>query len=184
MMSRDSSPSRTAGPCTTPRPSGTSTAWPSRISGSSPSRCGSRRPPAGSTTARASARRSPARRSPRPGLERLDGVSQRSSQDAPAEDPEADRERPSLEVLTVAYHDDVHPGRLVGPRRDGVGVAGAASPQVGVGGRHDDVVGIGPVVVQALPDAGGAFGDVGLAGALAVHLEVLVGTVAEELRAA
>jgi hypothetical protein len=37
--------------------------------------------------------------------------------------------------------------------RQGVGVARCSSPHVGVGRREDDAVGIGPVVVQAFPDA-------------------------------
>jgi len=46
------------------------------------------------------------------------------------------------------------------------------------------MVGVGPVVVQAFPNAAGAFSDVGLTGALAMHLEVVVGAIAEQLRAA
>jgi hypothetical protein len=38
--------------------------------------------------------------------------------------------------------------------------------------------------VQAFPDAAGALRDVGLIGALVMHLEVLVGAVAKELLAA
>jgi hypothetical protein len=49
---------------------------------------------------------------------------------------------------------------------------------------EDDVVGIGPVVVQAFPDAAGAFRDVGLRGATVMHLQVLVSAVAKKLRAA
>src|SRR6516162_4964143 len=45
-------------------------------------------------------------------------------------------------------------------------------------------VGIGPVVVQAFPDAVRIFSDVGLGGAKDMHLQVLVGTIAKELRAA
>src|SRR5262245_23112262 len=71
-----------------------------------------------------------------------------------------------------------------GRRCEGVGVAGRASPRVGVGCREDDVVGIGPVVVQAFPDAARAFRDVGLRGATVMHLEVVVGAVAKKLRAA
>src|SRR5262249_2404499 len=66
----------------------------------------------------------------------------------------------------------------------GVGVTGVATPDVGVGGGHHDAVGIGPVVVQAFPDAARSLGDVGPGGTLGVHLEVLVGAVAEHLRAA
>ena len=54
-------------------------------------------------------------------------------------------------------------------------MAGRAAPQVGIGSGEDDVVGIGPVIVKAFPDASGAFGDVGLRGAAVMNLEVLVG---------
>jgi hypothetical protein len=37
--------------------------------------------------------------------------------------------------------------------RESIGVVGRASPHVGVGRREHDVVGIGPVVVQAFPNA-------------------------------
>src|SRR3954453_21751254 len=57
-------------------------------------------------------------------------------------------------------------------------------PQVGVGGLHDDAVRVGPVVAQALPHAAGALGDVSPVATPVVHLEVLVGAVAEQLRAA
>ena len=46
------------------------------------------------------------------------------------------------------------------------------------------MVGVGPVVVQAFPDAARAFRDVGLRRAAVVDLEVLVGAVAKKLRAA
>src|ERR1700722_19294211 len=58
-----------------------------------------------------------------------------------------------------------------------------ASPQVGVGGGHRDAAGGGPVVVQPVPYAVRAFGDVGRTGALVVHLEIAVGAVGEDLRA-
>ena len=63
-------------------------------------------------------------------------------------------------------------------------MAGRASPRVGVGRREDDVVGIGPVVVQAFPDAARAFRHVGVGGAAVMHLKVIVGAVAKKLRAA
>src|SRR5262249_4296266 len=93
-------------------------------------------------------------------------------------------EQPSLEVLAFAYDDDVDVGQTIGTTCEGVGVAGGASPHVGVGRREDDVVGIGPVVVQAFPDAARAFRDVSLRGATVMHLEVLVGAVAKKLRTA
>jgi hypothetical protein len=119
-----------------------------------------------------------------PGFDGLDGVFKRLFQNALADGPEHEAEHPSLEVLALAYDDHVDVGGAVGTAREGVGVAGRASPRVGVGRREDDVVGIGPVVVQAFPDAARAFRDVGLRGAAAMHLEVLVGAVAKELRAA
>jgi hypothetical protein len=47
----------------------------------------------------------------------------------------------------------------VGLTGEGVGVAGRASPHVGVGCCQNDAVGIGPIVVQAFPDTARAFGD-------------------------
>ncbi len=67
--------------------------------------------------------------------------------------------------------------------REGVGVAGRASPHVGVGRREDDAVGIGPVVMQALPDPARAFRDIGMRAVLVMHLEIRVGAVAKQLRA-
>src|SRR5262249_480197 len=75
-------------------------------------------------------------------------------------------------------------GLPVGPPGKGVGVARGASPYVGVGGFHHDMGGIGPVVVQALPDAARALRDVGVRRAAVMHLEVLVRAVAKELRTA
>src|SRR5436190_8900903 len=101
-----------------------------------------------------------------------------------ADGPEHDTEQPSLEVLAVAYDDHVYVGQTIGTTCEAVTVAGRASPCVGVGRREDDVVGIGPVVVQAFPGATRAFRDVGLRGATVMHLEVLVSAVAKKLRAA
>jgi hypothetical protein len=47
-----------------------------------------------------------------------------------------------------------------------------------------NATGIGPVVLQAFPDAGRAFRDVGLRGAFVMHLKVSVGAVAEKFRTA
>jgi hypothetical protein len=55
---------------------------------------------------------------------------------------------------------------------------------VGVDGREHDAVRVGPVVVEALPDALGPFLDVGLGLASRKDLEVVVGAVAEDLRSA
>jgi hypothetical protein len=65
----------------------------------------------------------------------------------PADRPEHEAEHPSLEVLAVAYDNDVNVGRADALTREGVSVAGRTSPHVGFGCREDDMVGIGPVVV-------------------------------------
>src|SRR5205823_4436789 len=48
---------------------------------------------------------------------------------------------------------------------------------------HDDAGAIGPVVMEALPNAARALGDVGIRGATVMHLEVRVRAVAKDLRA-
>ena len=88
------------------------------------------------------------------------------------------------EVLAFAHDDDVDVGRSVGLRRQGVGVAGSAAKHIRVRRLDPDDVGIGPVVVQPLPGAAPALGDVGVVGALAMHLEGSIGAVSEDLRAA
>src|ERR1700733_14591920 len=92
--------------------------------------------------------------------------------------------RPSRRPLRFlpSYDDDVNVCGAVGLTRKCVGVARSASPDVRVGRGEDDVVRIGPVVVQSFPDASRTFGDVGLCAATLMHVEVLVGAVAEELR--
>ena len=55
---------------------------------------------------------------------------------------------------------------------------------VEVGRGEHDVGGIGPVVVQAFPNAARAFRDIGLRAAEMMHLQIIVGAVAEEFRAA
>src|SRR5262245_12120843 len=107
-------------------------------------------------------------RGPRPVIprfNRFDGIVERPYQHALADAPEHQAERPSSEVLAVTYDDSVDVGLPVRPPRESVSVARGAAPQVGVGGRHHDAVWIGPVVVQSLPDATRALGDVGLRGA-------------------
>jgi hypothetical protein len=56
------------------------------------------------------------------GFDGLDSISQRLSQEALAADPDHDPERPSLEVLALADHDDVDSGDPVRLPRKGVGV--------------------------------------------------------------
>jgi len=119
-----------------------------------------------------------------PGFDGLDGIFKRPSQNVSADGPDHESEQPALEVLAVAYDDQVNVGRAVGLTREGVGVPRRTSPKVGVGRCENDAVGIGPVVVQAFPDAARAFRDVGVRGAPIMYLEVLVSAVAEKLRPA
>src|SRR6202171_6772006 len=98
--------------------------------------------------------------------------------------PVPEPEYPPPEILAITHDDDGDVGPAVGTTREGVGVTRRASPHIGVGCREDDAVGIGPVVVQAFPDAARAFRNVGLRAAPLMHLGVLVGAVAKELRAA
>src|SRR5262245_25112786 len=117
-------------------------------------------------------------------FDRFDAIFKRLFQDSLADSPDHESEQPSLEILALSYHDGVHVGPSIRPPREGVGVARGPSPDVRIGGGHDDPVGIGPVVVQALPDAARALGDVGLLGTLAMHLQIFIRASAKELRAA
>src|SRR5882724_10291442 len=119
-----------------------------------------------------------------PGFDGLDGVFKRLFQNPPADGPEYEAEQPPRQVFAIEYDNHINVGRAVGPSPEGVGVPRRATPHVGVGRREDDAVGIGPVVLQALPDPTRAFRDIGLRAAPVVHLEVCVGAVAKELRAA
>ena len=74
-------------------------------------------------------------------------------------------------------------GCAVGIPREGVRVTRSTAPYVRVGRRQDDVVGIGPVIVQALPDAARTFRDVGLRSAEVMYLEIPIAAVAKERRA-
>src|SRR5262245_10118221 len=114
----------------------------------------------------------------------LDAVFKRFSQDALADGPEHESERPSFEVLALAYHHGVQVCRPVGTASERIDVPRAVSPDVRVGRCHDDAVGIGPVVVQTLPYAARALRDVRVRGTAVMHFEVLVGAVAKQRRAA
>ncbi len=115
------------------------------------------------------------------GFNGLDAVCKRLFQNAPADGTEHDAEQEPLQILALAYYGHVNLCVAFGPPSEGVSVAGSASPSVRVGRREDGVVRIGPVVVQAFPDAAGAFGDVGRRAAALMHLEVPVCAVAKEL---
>src|SRR5262245_26146901 len=99
------------------------------------------------------ARRSRRRRPLGPRLDGPDRLLERALQAAFADSSHHQLEESSLEVLALADRDVVDVGRPVGVGLEGVGVARRATPGVGVGRRQDDVVRVGPVVVQALPDA-------------------------------
>ena len=116
------------------------------------------------------------------GFDNPDAVDKSLFQDTPADRAEHKAEQISLEILALANHSDINVGRAVRIAREVVGMAGCASPKVGVGRSEDDMIGIGPVVVQAFPDAAGAFRYISLCAAQLMHLEVFVGTVAKELR--
>ena len=119
-----------------------------------------------------------------PGFDGLDRVCKRLFQNPPADGPEYETEQPPRQVLAVAYDNHINVGHAVGLTGEAVDVARCATPHVGVGRREDDAVGIGPVVVQALPDAARAFRDIGIRAAPVMHLEIRIGAVAKELRAA
>src|SRR4029077_10645140 len=112
-----------------------------------------------------------------PGFHSLDGVYKRLLQNPLSDGTEHKAEQPPLEGLAVAYDDYVNVGQTVGTAREVVGVAGCASPRVGISRRWGEGVMIGPVVVQAFPDATRAFGDVGLRSVLAMHPEVLISAI-------
>jgi len=92
----------------------------------------------------------------------MHAVYEGSFQNTLADGSEHQAEQPSLEILALANDVHINVGSAVRMAREVVGVAGCSSPHVGVCCREDDVVRIGPVVVQALPDAAGAFSYVGL----------------------
>src|SRR5215469_13055896 len=119
-----------------------------------------------------------------PGLDSLNRIFERLVQNSLAYCANHQAEQPTLDVLALAYDDHVNVSQTVGTTGEVVGMTGGASPRVGVGSREDDVVRIRPVVMQAFQNTAGAFRDVGLRGTAAMHLEVLVGAVAKELRAA
>src|SRR5215468_10374341 len=96
------------------------------------------------------------------GFDGLDAVFECLFQDALADGPEHQAEETTLEVLPVAYHNHINIGLAVWLSRESVCVTGRASPEVRVRRLEDDVVGIGPIVVQPLPNAARALRDVGL----------------------
>jgi hypothetical protein len=70
-----------------------------------------------------------------------------------ANSSEHEAEQSSYKIFSFADDNHVDVSCAVGPRGKGIGVAGRASPYVGVDGCENDVVGIGPVIVEVFPDA-------------------------------
>src|ERR1044072_9331385 len=94
------------------------------------------------------------------GFDCLDGIFKRLLQNTSADGPKHDAEHLPLEGLAFAHDNHIYLGRAVGLTRKGVDVTRRASPCVGVGRRKDDAVGIGPVVIQSLPDTARALRDI------------------------
>src|SRR5690242_5842525 len=116
-----------------------------------------------------------------PGFNGFDRVLERFHQNSLPNGSDHQAEQPSFEVFAISYGNQVNISQTVGTAREGVGVSRCASPRIGVGRTEDDVIGIGPVVVQAFPDAARAFRDIGVRRTAAMDLHVLVGAVAKEL---
>src|SRR5215470_13284812 len=68
-----------------------------------------------------------------PSFDSLNGILERLFQNSLSDRPNHEANQPSLEVLAIAYCDEVNVGQAVGTARKGVGVAGRPSPSVGVG---------------------------------------------------
>src|SRR5262245_28015356 len=118
-----------------------------------------------------------------PGLDGLDGVFKRFFQNQPADGPDYEAEQPPRQVFAVAHDHHIYVGCAVRLTGEGVGVARRATPHVGVDRGEDDATGIGPVVIQALPNPARAFRDVCMRATAEMHFEVRVGAVAKEIRA-
>ena len=62
------------------------------------------------------------------GFDDLDAVLERLFQNPSADGSQHEAERPSLDILALAHDHDINVGRAVGLTREGVSVAGSASP--------------------------------------------------------
>ena len=82
-----------------------------------------------------------------PVFDNLDGFFKRFFQDPPADSPKHEAEQPAHHVFAVAYDDHINVGHAVRQTRESIGVPGRATPDIRVGRREYDAVGIGPVVV-------------------------------------
>src|SRR5262249_24079986 len=118
------------------------------------------------------------------GFDRVNRIVERLLQDSLANGLEYQGEHPALEVLGLAVDSHVNGCWAVGLSCKGVYVPRGVSPHVGVSRRQHDLFGVGPVVMQALPDAVRAFGDVRVKAAVAMDLQIFVGAIVEQLRAA
>src|SRR4051794_5682558 len=118
------------------------------------------------------------------GFDGADAVHERFPEDASSDAREHDSQEVALSVLALAGDGDVDHGGPVRCPSEGVDVARGAAPDVRVRRGEDDAVGVGPVVVQPLPDPARSLGDVCVGGSDAVSLQVVVRAVAEDLVAA
>src|ERR1700759_3426228 len=136
------------------------------------------------TRGRASRSDRPGRADPvAPRLDRLDRSVEGFFEPALADRVEDDAEEPPFQGLAVTDDGVIDLGLAVRLSGEHVGVARLAAPGVRIGG-GEDAIRIRPVVVEALPDAAGALGDIGFGRPLAVHFQVAVGAVFEDLRPA
>src|SRR5262249_48878183 len=90
----------------------------------------------------------------------------------------------SLQRLALAYDVEVNVGRAIGISREVVSVTRRPAPGVGVCRSEHNVIGVGPIIMQALPDAARSFRDVRIRAAEVMHLKVIVRAVAEQLSTA
>jgi hypothetical protein len=74
------------------------------------------------------------------------------AQGRPADSPEYEAKQPSLEVLALPNDDHVDVGSAVRMAREVVGVAGCASPKIGVRRGEHDVLRISDPVASASSD--------------------------------
>src|SRR5690242_20480056 len=108
------------------------------------------------------------------GFNGLDRILKRFFEYPLADGPDYEPEEPTPEVL--AFPDNVHVNvrRAIAVFGEVVSVAGRPAPQIRVRRREDHVVRIGPVVVQAFPDAARPFRDIRLGVAAVMDSKVLV----------